>query len=380
MTPDDFRLPPFKRLAAAIAKALPPAWRFPVCGLSASVCGLEATEPFHPDPASSPDAALLQSMAQFLGPGNTPPLSLVQSHLATIPGGIAWRRGAHLTADGRLIAPLSVGMNLPMDRWLLKRQRFFPRIHRVPGTVISLSTDGHTNFYHWMLDVLPKLFLVLAAGIRDTPFYVGASTRFQKETLELFGIPPGQVLNCDDLPFLQADRLIVPFLGEQHPPNVFSAAKCRLLAAVFSPLVSGDLPVSNLPARFVISRRKTRSRRIVNEDELLAQLAPLGFRPVCLEDFPLMEQLALFANADAIVASTGAGLINLIHCRPGIPVAILMPEECPDLVCRDIAAFAQLRCEIFFARPHPKGTPDRIGCDIVLDPPLLTKLTALFTV
>ena len=145
MKPEEGRIPPLKRLAGQMAKALPPSWRFPICGVSASVCGREATQPLPSTAFPSPDPRFLQPVAEFLDPGHLSPLALVQSHLVAVPHGIAWRRGAHLTADGRLIDPLSVGMNLSMDRWLVKRQRFFPKIQRVPGTVISLSTDGHNN-------------------------------------------------------------------------------------------------------------------------------------------------------------------------------------------------------------------------------------------
>jgi len=370
------KIPRRKKFVALIAKALPPSWRFPVCGLSASVCGLEATEPVRV--AGNPDPVLLRSMAEFLGPSELSPLALVQSHVVEVPRGIAWRRGAHLTADGRLIDPLSAGMSLSMDRWLVKRQRFFPKVKRVAGTVVSLSTDGHNNFYHWMLDLLPKLFLVLALGFKDEVFYIGASTRFQKECLKLLGIPPERLLDCNEIPFLQAGRLIVPFLGARHPPNVFNAAKCRLLVETFSSRIDRGNSHSDLPARFVVSRNKTRSRRVVNEDQLLARLELLGFCVVHLEDLSFLDQMTLFARAEAVVASTGAGLIHLVHSRPGTPVAILMPEECPDLVCRDIAAFAKLRCEIFYAGRHPPGTPDKIGCDLVLDEPLLTRLAEFF--
>jgi capsular polysaccharide biosynthesis protein len=270
-------------------------------------------------------------------------------------------------------------MNLPMDQWLIKRQRFFPKIQRVSGTVVSLATDGHNNYYHWMLDLLPKLFIALAAGLGDQPFYLGRSTPFQKQTLALLGIPPTHLLDANAIPFLQAGELIVPFLGDNHPPNVFDAAKYRLLAEVFANRLDAKAAAKDLPTRFVVSRRKTRSRRVVNEDALLARLAPLGFVPVYLEDLTILEQLTLFAHAQAIVASTGAGLVNLIHCRPGTPVAILMPEACPDLVCQDIATFARLRSSIFFATPHPAGTADRIGCDIVLDESTLTNLVAHFS-
>ena len=378
MTIADDRIPPFKRLAAALAKILPPSWRFPVCGLSGSVCGLEATQPLEPGAETAGDPALLAALAEFLGPSDLSPRALVQGHVVTVPRGIAWSRGAHLTADGRVITPLSVGMTFPMEHWLLKRQRFFPKIRRVPGTVVSLATDGHNNFYHWLLDLLPKLLLVLALGRKEETLYIGASHRFQQECLELLGLRPDQFLDANAIPLLQAERLVVPFLGERHPPNVFSAAKCRLLVQVFSPLLDRVGTDSKLPARFVVSRAKTRSRRVVNESELLARLEPLGFQAVYLEDLSLLEQMSLFAGAEAIVASTGAGLINLIHARSGTPVAILMPEECPDLVCRDIAVFAQLRCEIFDAERHPVGTPDKIGCDLVLDEALLTRIARFF--
>jgi hypothetical protein len=378
MNPQERRIPPLKRLAAQIATILPPSWRFPICGVSASVCGREATRPLPPTAFASPDPRFLQPVADFLEPGHLSPLALIQSHLVAVPHGIAWNRGAHLTADGCLIDPLSVGMTMSMDRWLVKRQRFFPKIQRVPGTVISLSTDGHNNYYHWMLDLLPKLFIALAAGLNQGTFYLGESLPFQKQTLELLGIPPAWVLDCTTVPFLQANELIVPFLGRRHPPNVFNAGKCRLLVDVFSFLIAGKTISRSLPARFVVSRAKTRSRRVVNEAELLARLEPLGFRPVYLEDLSLVEQITLFARAEAIVASTGAGLVNLIHARPGIPVAILMPEECPDLVCRDIAAFAGLRSAIFYAQRHPPDTTDKIGCDITLNEPLLASLVRHF--
>ena len=373
------RISPLKKLAAQLATALPAKWRFPVCGVAASVCGREETQPLATSDFAQPDARFLQPCADFLEPGHLSPLALVQSHLVAVEGGIAWSRGAHLTADGRVIDPISVGMTLSMDQWLVKRQHFFPKVQRVGGTVVSLSTDGHNNYYHWMLDLLPKLLIALAAGLGNLTFYLGASLPFQRQTLDLLGIPRERVIDTNVVPFLQADKLIVPFLGQRHPPNVFDAAKCRLLADTFAGLVDTGGEMFDSPARFVISRAKTRSRRVVNEAELLERLAPLGFRTIALENLTLLEQVTLFARAQAIVASTGAGLVNLIHASRGTPVAILMPEECPDLVCHDIAMFAGLRSAIFHAKPHPPGTPDRIGCDILLEDVLLAELVSYFS-
>ncbi len=72
--------------------------------------------------------------------------------------------------------------------------------------------------------------------------------------------------------------------------------------------------------RVVISRADTLGRRVVNEDALMATLGPLGFRRVVLSELDHADQVSLFRNAEVIVAPHGAGLANLIFCRPGTRV------------------------------------------------------------
>ena len=64
MNATEDRIPPLKRFAAKIAAILPPAWRFPVCGLSASVCGLEAARPFV-STAEKGDLRFFEPLAEF---------------------------------------------------------------------------------------------------------------------------------------------------------------------------------------------------------------------------------------------------------------------------------------------------------------------------
>jgi capsular polysaccharide biosynthesis protein len=58
-------------------------------------------------------------------------------------------------------------------------------------------------------------------------------------------------------------------------------------------------------------------------------LAPLGFEPLCLETLPVREQLEAFAAAAVVVGVHGAGLTNLVACRPGATVLELLPGEGP---------------------------------------------------
>jgi capsular polysaccharide biosynthesis protein len=77
-----------------------------------------------------------------------------------------------------------------------------------------------------------------------------------------------------------------------------------------------------------IGREDAPVRRLVNEDEVVRALAPLGFEKVLLTKLALAEQIALFARARAIVAPHGAGLANMAFCRPGTSVIeIVSPDR-----------------------------------------------------
>jgi capsular polysaccharide biosynthesis protein len=64
------------------------------------------------------------------------------------------------------------------------------------------------------------------------------------------------------------------------------------------------------------------SRRLVNQDELLDRLRRHGFRPVALEELSFEEQIRLFHDAEAIVATHGAGLTNLLFATNALVVEI----------------------------------------------------------
>jgi len=64
--------------------------------------------------------------------------------------------------------------------------------------------------------------------------------------------------------------------------------------------------------RILISRAGAVNRRISNENQLLRALTPLGFQRYRLEALSIEDQVALFQDAECVVAPHGAGLANLI--------------------------------------------------------------------
>jgi capsular polysaccharide biosynthesis protein len=72
--------------------------------------------------------------------------------------------------------------------------------------------------------------------------------------------------------------------------------------------------------RIYITRQNATNRRIINEREVRDLLSQFGFQCVALESLSVMEQAALLAKAEVIVAPHGGGLTNTVFCQPGTKV------------------------------------------------------------
>ncbi|HHP7245303.1 MAG TPA: tetratricopeptide repeat protein [Elainellaceae cyanobacterium] len=266
--------------------------------------------------------------------------------VVTIPDGRAWIAPqqqswrvcdgiAIITPDGALLSDLSRSYPwyLPgCDRHDPRQHRFFqldnlPPVERIPGRVAVLSgLSGHV-YYHWMIDVLPRVEILRRGklDLTEIDYFVvnNINQSFQRDTLAMLGLSPEKLICSDRHPHIQADELIVPsFPGHLDwvPPETLTVLRQMFARAVDS---TPDSAPTDCPKRLYISRSKARYRHVLNETEVIDQLQPLGFVPVVLESLPVSRQIELFAHADIIVSPHGAGLTNLIFCKTGAQVVEL---------------------------------------------------------
>jgi tetratricopeptide (TPR) repeat protein/capsular polysaccharide biosynthesis protein len=198
-----------------------------------------------------------------------------------------------------------------------------PNLEPIDGTVAVLSGLSGNVYFHWMVDVLPRLELLRLSGIDFEQidwFLVNNSQQpFQQETLKALGVPLNKILASDDHPHIQAKQLIVPsFPGYLGWPSLWVI---DFLRRVF---LAGITPLNSYPERIYISRSKARYRRVLNEEEVMDELSKFGFVRVFLESLPLQEQIALFFHAKVIVAPHGSGLTNTMFCQTGTKVIELV--------------------------------------------------------
>jgi capsular polysaccharide biosynthesis protein len=65
---------------------------------------------------------------------------------------------------------------------------------------------------------------------------------------------------------------------------------------------------------------------VTNEGELEVVLKKHGFQTIVNSKLSLLEKIRLFANAEVVVSTSGAGLAGLFFCQNGSSLIELFPE------------------------------------------------------
>jgi tetratricopeptide (TPR) repeat protein/capsular polysaccharide biosynthesis protein len=199
----------------------------------------------------------------------------------------------------------------------------FPPLKQIEGKVAVLSGLSGNVYFHWMVDVLPRIELLRRSGrdLAEIDWFLVNSChhQFQRDSLRILGIPEEKVLESDRLPHIQATELIVPsFAGYLGWPSGWAIDFLR------REFLKGIIPSYNYPKRIYISRSKARYRRVLNEADVVEVLDGFGFVSILPESMSLQEQIAYFYHAEVIVAAHGSGLTNTIFCQAGTKVIELM--------------------------------------------------------
>lgn len=201
----------------------------------------------------------------------------------------------------------------------------------VDATVVSLCSLWGNGYFHWVLEVLPKLLLIVQAGYRLADvdiFLVRQQSPALMEFLSHLGIAPSKVLLWTQLPHLRAKQLIVASSLEHYdyttkPPSILIEPwASRAMRQSFSL----PRPAAAKGRRIYIDREQATLRKVINNAQVKAALAPYGFEYVALETLGLAQKQELFANAEMVVGPAGAGFSNLVLCNPGCVVLIFYQQ------------------------------------------------------
>ena len=237
---------------------------------------------------------------------------------------------AVVSSDGYMIRELSFQWNRGLvgaEHNAFLRQKGFSKPTKINGTVFCMLAGGGaiTYYYHWMVDSLPRLFLLKESGMFDDVDYFlvpNYSLDYHRETLAYFGIKSHQVISVLSHRHIQADSLILTSytrVNGHHPQWVCDG--------FYDTFVGSSVPEQN-DRLIYISRADANQRKVLNEAELVDRLKPYGFEIYTMSSLSMREKAQLLSSARMIVGPHGSGSVNFALCTPGTTILDLFPDNC----------------------------------------------------
>lgn len=190
---------------------------------------------------------------------------------------------------------------------------------QLAGPWTSMACRWDRGYYHWFMDVLPRL-ACLSSFPADTQCLVrGTPQPFQEETLEWLGLR-SRFIFTEKNHFLVEDFFYAGLAGMSGCVNPWKVSFLRDRLGNMS-----DGQVGGGENIFIFRKGKTRG--LQNEEEVRGFFHAHGWAVLDTEQLPVAQQAGLFANARQICTLHGAALTNLLWARPGTRILELLPDN-----------------------------------------------------
>jgi len=243
------------------------------------------------------------------------------------------------------------------------------------------------NWFHWLIDNLPTLYLAryLPAEFEHYPVLVPASASQRPNWRKSLQAVVGQrsVVFVHDDEWVTVKSL-VRLEGVTLPnPRPLSGIHQARISLMLAPLLDyRDHLLTKLqlqtvgitPGKRVFIGRKAHAVRRYNDDEISALAAARGFEKVYLEELGFQESIRLFREAEFIVGPHGAGWANLLFSHPRAKAMLwTWAGEKEDNWYENVAYASGVHYRQVFVPVDEDGVQDRRSSDYWLDPALFTR-------
>ena len=211
---------------------------------------------------------------------------------------------------------------------------------------MSLLTGGggNANYWHWLLDVLPRLEIIKKLDIEnmiDYYLFPSLDKKFQEQTLDVINIPVKKRLSSKDFRHFFADKILVtshPYTLLNDPrsdslniPNWIS----NYLRYTFKEKAIQKSTIKSFPEKIYINRKDSTSlnlRYIINITEVEEMLKNYGYKSLTMSDLNFSDQVALFSKAKEVIGLHGAGFANIIFCKEKSKIIEMRSDTAGDVI------------------------------------------------
>lgn len=197
-----------------------------------------------------------------------------------------------------------------------------PEVIYLQGITLSCVTTGADGgFYHFFLEVLPKFaFCHDVINQVDHILLNGPSVEWKMKWLRHIGLDLNKIIWIDNTSHYKCKQLL--FTSRLLLSQQIGTWTIKSLKELLNISLSKD---STVRQKIIwVSRKNVFERIITWEDEIL-QMFP-DIEKIDIRSLSVADTNTLFTGTTHIIAAHGAGLCNLIMCRPGTKVLELFPD------------------------------------------------------
>jgi len=189
---------------------------------------------------------------------------------------------------------------------------------RIAGPVLFASSDEPHNWGLWLLYVLPAIVHFTRNRHLYRKLFVFAVHPNMRALLALLGVREDDIILHDCGTAYWFEEV---YAFRQSMRDFYISPAIRQLHAQFRDLIVARHGPSTVRKLYISRLRRTRDlnayRGLLDEQALTDRLSARGYTAIEPEFMAVEDQVRLFAGADRVVATGGAGLFNTVFCHPG---------------------------------------------------------------
>lgn len=213
------------------------------------------------------------------------------------------------------------------------------------------------NYYHWLVQTIPSIDWTLRdRSTSNIVLLSGHLTRWEEELLALLGHDHVPRIALNPTHHYSIPRL--EYSEFQTGRTIFEIS--RSAQSTFGRLVDAAVNSETTTADIIyVARTDTPNRVAENEDEVMALLKSENIRVVVPGNLSVSDQINLFHKAGAIIGPHGAGLTNVVFCKPGAIFYELLPNHYLNPCFNRLAQASRLDyiADIFESHSDSNGNP-----------------------
>ncbi len=221
-------------------------------------------------------------------------------------------------------------------------------IKKIDGKILNLLQGSSAeNYFHFMFDILPKIFLAKSIINLDNVdyFLVNKQIDWQIKIFESIGIDRRRLLDAQNNRHIKVKNiysLTHPWYLEGYIQEQVVYLPAWIIFELRKYFLKKISPDKKLKIFIDRSNSKYNHCKIMNNAELTNFLKNQGFLIIKPEELSLNDQVDIFSNSKIIIGGHGAALTNIIFCQENTDIIEIIPSSHPSRKCERISKVLKL--------------------------------------